>query len=108
MPDFRPQHDMQRTPWWKRSVRSDFLSLQLTDMQMQTMCQSGQVPQKYTLECRSVDVFYYENENDSPLLIGRAGVEEKYSSLLHDSFNWPRYISILSFISSDYQNSSQL
>lgn len=90
MPDFRPQHDMQRTPWWKRSVRPDFLSFQLSDMETQTTLQNGQVSQKYTLECRSIDVFYYENESDLSLLLGRSGVEEKYSSLINDAFNWPR------------------
>ncbi|KAI4468685.1 autophagy-related 2 isoform a [Holotrichia oblita] len=89
MPDFRPQHDMQRTPWWKRNVRHDFLSLQLSDMDMQTTLQSGQTSQKYVLECRSIEVFYYENENELCTLLGRAGVEEKYTSLLNDAFNWP-------------------
>ncbi|KAI4468676.1 autophagy-related 2 isoform a [Holotrichia oblita] len=92
MPDFRPQHDMQRTPWWKRNVRHDFLSLQLSDMDMQTTLQSGQTSQKYVLECRSIEVFYYENENELCTLLGRAGVEEKYTSLLNDAFNWPRLV----------------
>ncbi|KAI4468684.1 autophagy-related 2 isoform a [Holotrichia oblita] len=88
----RPQHDMQRTPWWKRNVRHDFLSLQLSDMDMQTTLQSGQTSQKYVLECRSIEVFYYENENELCTLLGRAGVEEKYTSLLNDAFNWPRLV----------------
>ncbi|KRT81121.1 hypothetical protein AMK59_6232 [Oryctes borbonicus] len=92
MPDFRPQHDLQRTPWWKRNVRQDFLSFQLTDMEIHTTLQSGQVSQKYTLECRSIDIFYYENENDLCCLLGKAGVEEKYASTLTDSSNWPRLV----------------
>lgn len=91
MPDFRPQHDMQRTPWWKRHVRPDFLSLQFTDTSIQTTFQTGEAIQKYTLECRSIDAFYYENENDLSLQIGRAGVDEKYASLISDGYNWPRY-----------------
>lgn len=81
---------MQRTPWWKRNVRHDFLSLQLRDMDMQTTLQNGQTSQKYVLECRSIEVFYYENENELCTLLGRAGVEEKYTSLVNDAFNWPR------------------
>ncbi|GJQ70529.1 Atg2, partial [Trypoxylus dichotomus] len=92
MPDFRPQHDLQRTPWWKRNVRQDFLSFQLTDMEMHTILQSGQLSQKYSLECRSIDVFYYENENDLCCLLGRAGVEEAHASTLTDTSNWPRLV----------------
>lgn len=58
VPDFRPVHDMQRSPWWKRNVRPDFMTLKLTDATLQSSIHSKQACLRYELQCRSADVYY--------------------------------------------------
>ena len=91
MPDFRPQHDLQRTPFWKKHVRPDYLGLQLTDVTLQTAFGSGQFSQKFTVECRTADVMYYESDNHMSLPILRAGVDKQLDTSITDVFNWLRF-----------------
>ncbi|XP_044263557.1 autophagy-related protein 2 homolog A isoform X3 [Tribolium madens] len=84
IPDFRPPHDMNKTPWWKRHVRADFLSLVLTGASFQTSFQANQTVQDYTLECRSLNIFYQEDANGDVLPVGKAGYEDKPMTSLQD------------------------
>lgn len=58
VPDFRPVHDMQRIPWWKRNVRPDFLTLTFTDATLQSSINSKQPCFRYELQCRTLDLHY--------------------------------------------------
>lgn len=75
IPDFRPAHDMNRVPWWKRHVRPDYLSLVFSDCTLLTSFLTKQTHQEYSIECRALDVFYYEAENSVPVEIGKAGFD---------------------------------
>lgn len=58
VPDFRPVHDMQRVPWWKRNVRPDFITFIFTDASFQSAIHSKQPCLKYELQCRTLDLHY--------------------------------------------------
>lgn len=87
IPDFRPPHDMQRVPWWKRHVRPDYLVLKLTDATWHTSYHTGQKSQKYVLQCGSADVSYVEADTTMLLPIAKLGNDR---SSLQDGFNCPR------------------
>lgn len=71
IPDFRPPHDIQRIPWWKRHVRSDFLLLKLHHANAHTLFQTNQLSSKYSLQCLGIDVFYYESAHSDPFVIAK-------------------------------------
>ncbi|XP_063919299.1 autophagy-related protein 2 homolog B isoform X2 [Zophobas morio] len=84
IPDFRPPHDMNKTPWWKRHVRPDFLSFVLTGMSFQTCLLTNQTVQDYTLKCKSLNVAYQEDANSDPVPVGKAGYEDKAMTSLQE------------------------
>lgn len=84
IPDFRPPHDMNRTPWWKRHVRPDYISLVLYEALLHTSVQSSQTFQEYNIQSRGLDIVYFESESSVGLPIGKAGFDEKYSSSMQD------------------------
>ncbi|CAH1999640.1 unnamed protein product [Acanthoscelides obtectus] len=77
IPDFRPTHDMSRTPWWKRNVRPDYVSFIMTEAVFFTTFQTNQALKEYTIQSRGLDIFYYETENSIPLHIAKAGFDDK-------------------------------
>lgn len=84
IPDFRPPHDMNKIPWWKRHVRADFLSLVLAGAMFQTTFQTNQTVQDYTVECRSVNIFYHDDSNSDAIPIAKAGYEDKPMTSMQD------------------------
>ncbi|KAF5283909.1 hypothetical protein FQA39_LY04729 [Lamprigera yunnana] len=92
IPDFRPVHDMQRNPWWKRHVRSDYAVITLNDLTAYTNWFTSQPCQKYVLQCSTCDIYYVEADTDVLLPIVKVGINEKQGSSLQDGFNWPRLV----------------
>ncbi|KAG5882217.1 hypothetical protein JTB14_024728 [Gonioctena quinquepunctata] len=84
IPDFRPAHDMNRIPWWKRHIRSDYLSVLFTDILLQSTFQTGQLFQEYAIQSRGLDIYYLENENGLPHHLAKAEFDDKYSSSMQD------------------------
>ncbi|XP_056630005.1 autophagy-related protein 2 homolog A [Diorhabda sublineata] len=72
VPDFRPSYDINRIPWWNRSVRNDYLSLIFADVVIQSSVATDHNFQEFTLQSKSLDILYYENENVIPLPVGKA------------------------------------
>lgn len=81
IPDFRPAHDMSKIPWWERNVRPDYVSLQLHDANFHSIFVTNQTVGEYSLECKLLDIYYYESEHCTGLHIGRSGKDDKYSSI---------------------------
>ncbi|XP_025831922.1 autophagy-related protein 2 homolog B isoform X2 [Agrilus planipennis] len=92
VPDFRPSHDMQKNPWWKRNVRPDYLTLKLTDSSVSSSWYSNQLYQQYIVECKEVDIQYTEFEMNSSIPIAKAGVSDKCGNSLPDDFYLVRLI----------------
>ncbi|KAK4884514.1 hypothetical protein RN001_000785 [Aquatica leii] len=92
IPDFRPVHDMQRNPWWKRHVRSDYAVIILHDLSTCTNWYTSQPCQKYVLQCSGCDIQYVEADTEVLLPIARIGTNEKQGASLQDGFNWPRLV----------------
>lgn len=90
IPDFRQHHDMQRTPWWKRNVRPDYLTLQMIDANCMSSINSNQSSLKFEIQCRVADL-HYTDESSSVLHIGRISVDDKNGASL-PGFNWPRMV----------------
>ncbi|KAF7991887.1 hypothetical protein HCN44_010688 [Aphidius gifuensis] len=99
IPDLRPLHDMNRSPWWTRTVRNDFITLTMHDIQINTIIESrSSYKSKHDIQCRQLLLTYNELDNDIPIEIGKSQVDEKqdYSSINNNSnnsnecFNWPR------------------
>ncbi|KAJ8967898.1 hypothetical protein NQ317_015420 [Molorchus minor] len=63
IPDFRPPHDLNRVPWWKRHVRPDYLSLMFSDATFQKTFQPNQAFEEYNIQARGLNL--------------KAGFEEK-------------------------------
>lgn len=87
VPDFRPSHDMNRVPWWKRHVRPDYLSLIFSDCTFRTSFQTNETCQEYSIECGSLDIFYYETEKSVGIAIAKAGLDD---SSMQDVLLHPR------------------
>jgi autophagy-related protein 2 len=54
MPDLRPIHDMDRPPWWRRSVRKDFLIFELSDASFRTLIDSRESCKRFEIQCRDI------------------------------------------------------
>ncbi len=51
--DMRPLHDPEKTPWWQRNVRPDFLTLQFTDFRLTYLS-----PSIIDVLADKIDVYY--------------------------------------------------
>ncbi|KYQ51543.1 Autophagy-related protein 2 like protein A [Trachymyrmex zeteki] len=81
VPDLRPLHDMSRAPWWKRSVRSDYMVVQMTDAQVHSTVDSrSHYLARHELQCRRLSLLYIETEGDTPIEIERLGAPLEDSS----------------------------
>ncbi|XP_032665002.1 autophagy-related protein 2 homolog A isoform X2 [Odontomachus brunneus] len=96
VPDLRPLHDMNRAPWWKRSVRSDYILLQMADAQVRFSTESrSHCLGRYELQCRRLLLSYVETEGDVPLEIGRITADEKSDASyqqVSEGFGWARVV----------------
>ncbi|XP_066590734.1 autophagy-related protein 2 homolog B isoform X2 [Prorops nasuta] len=78
IPDLRPLHDMSRAPWWKRSVRLDYMLWKLTDAQIHASMESrSRCSARYEMQFRHLALSYVETEGDVPIEIGKATAEER-------------------------------
>ena len=97
IPDLRPLHDMGRVPWWRKSVRPDYVTLHLTDAKIHTSYESKSAHSiKHEIQCQNLLVTYTEADSDIPIEIGKATADDckNDGSLQNDSegFNWPRIV----------------
>lgn len=77
MPDFRPSHDMQKVPWWKRNVRPDYLQFDMSEVTLQNESSTNQsTSKKYTLACKACHLTYHENERSLPLSLAKTNSNE--------------------------------
>lgn len=87
---------MSRTPWWKRSVRPDYVTLSLTDAQVHSSMESRNHCQaRHEIQCRELLISYMEADADVPVEIGKASADEKANSSLPqggEGFGWPRMV----------------
>ena len=92
----RPLHDMNRVPWWKRSVRPDYVTFKLTDTKIHSSMENrSHHLARHEVQCRRLLMTYTEADSDIPVEIGKASAEEKSDgSLQHDNegFGWPRIV----------------
>nr|XP_012226127.1 PREDICTED: autophagy-related protein 2 homolog B isoform X1 [Linepithema humile] len=100
VPDLRPLHDMSRAPWWKRSVRSDYMIVQMTDAQVHsTMDSRSPYLARHELQCRRLSLLYMETEGDVPIEIGLATADEKSDAAscqqVSDDLGWARVVVIV-------------
>ncbi|XP_011643358.1 autophagy-related protein 2 homolog B [Pogonomyrmex barbatus] len=100
VPDLRPLHDMSRAPWWKRSVRSDYMIMQMTDAQVHsTMDSRSHYVARHELQCRRLSLLYIETEDDTPIEIGLATADEKNDTAscqqISDDLGWARIVIIV-------------
>jgi hypothetical protein len=53
-PDLRPIHDMDRPPWWRRSVRKDILVFELSDASFHSMIDSRERCERFEIQCKDI------------------------------------------------------
>ncbi|KAG7200135.1 hypothetical protein KM043_000574 [Ampulex compressa] len=96
IPDLRPLHDMNRAPWWKRSVRSDYMILDLTDAQIHSSMESRcHYLARHEVQFRRLLLSYAETEGDTPVDIGKAMADEKTEGSyqqVNEGFGWARIV----------------
>lgn len=87
---------MNRMPWWRRSVRPDFLTLKLTDALISTSLDSRcPYTARHEIQTRQLLVAYTEAESEIPIEIARACEDEKSDGSLPpegECFEWPRIV----------------
>lgn len=76
---------MSKPPWWERNVRPDYLSLILQKTNFHTVFQTEQSFNEFNIDCKLLDIIYYETENAIGQHIARSGREEKPYSSTHDA-----------------------
>ncbi|XP_053986087.1 autophagy-related protein 2 homolog B isoform X1 [Hylaeus volcanicus] len=96
IPDLRPLHDMNRAPWWKRSVRTDYMILKLIDAQIHsTMKSHPHSVAKHEIQFRKLLSSYAETETDKPIKIGKVTTDEKNNAScqqVNEGFGWARVV----------------
>nr|XP_050867799.1 autophagy-related protein 2 homolog A isoform X1 [Vespula vulgaris] len=96
IPDLRPLHDMNRAPWWKRSVRPDYMILKLTDAQIHSTMESrAHCSARHELQFRHMLLSYLETDTDVPIEIGKATADEKNDGSyqqINEGFGWARVV----------------
>ncbi|KAL3285630.1 hypothetical protein HHI36_000162 [Cryptolaemus montrouzieri] len=92
IPDFRPSHDLNRTPWWKRHVRPDHLLLRCYNATFNTSSHSSQTVSEYAFQFSDADVHYNETEKGAPIYIAKIGRDETYISSMQEVLKNPRVI----------------
>ncbi|KAH1007770.1 hypothetical protein HUJ04_004965 [Dendroctonus ponderosae] len=85
IPDYRPATDMSKPPWWERNVRPDYLSLILQRANFHTVFQTQQNFSEFNIDCKLLDIVYYETENATGQHIARSGREEKPYSAMNNT-----------------------
>lgn len=85
--DMRPIHDPEKTPWWQRNVRPDFLQLQFTDFRL-----SFSSPSIFDILADKIDVYYQESEKTQPVYIAKAGIFESTNKYYSGSVEYPRIV----------------
>ena len=69
IPDLRPLHDMGRVPWWRKSVRPDYVTLHWTDAKIHTSYKSKSAYSiKHEIQCQNLLVTYTEADSDIPMV----------------------------------------
>ncbi|KAG8235897.1 hypothetical protein J437_LFUL010127, partial [Ladona fulva] len=100
--DLRPIHDMDRPPWWKRSVHKDILNLELTNASLRTVIDSREPSNKFELLCSDIQGSYSETEADPPVPFIRASAQTKAENDMQDpgeGFGWPRLVLMVNPVS---------
>ncbi|XP_043525615.1 autophagy-related protein 2 homolog B isoform X2 [Frieseomelitta varia] len=102
IPDLRPLHDMNRAPWWKRSVRTDYMILKMADAQIHSRPHSifsknrpHSVKKHFEIQFSKLLLSYAETETDVPLNIGRVTTHEKNNAScqqVNEGFDWARIV----------------
>lgn len=97
VPDMRPLHDMNRVPWWKRSVRGDYVTFKLRDAKIHTSMESrSRYLSRHEIQCRQLLMTYTEADSDVPVEIGKASADEKSDGSIqqdnNEGFGWPRIV----------------
>lgn len=107
IPDLRPLHDMNRAPWWKRSVRTDYMILKMTDAQIHfcphlifskkifSKNHPHSVKKHFEIQFRKLLFSYAETETDIPLNIGKVTTHEKDNATCqqdNEGFGWARIV----------------
>ncbi|XP_017890148.1 autophagy-related protein 2 homolog B isoform X2 [Ceratina calcarata] len=78
IPDLRPLHDMNRAPWWKRSVRTDYMILKLKNAQIHSIIKNHpHSVTKHEIQFQQLMFSYAETETDVPLNIGNISIDEE-------------------------------
>ncbi|XP_064484407.1 autophagy-related protein 2 homolog A-like isoform X3 [Ornithodoros turicata] len=87
IPDLRPQHDMERLPWWQRNVRPDILTLELTEPKLTMTLEDSEPDLKFVLECKDAHALYRESPLATPVSFLRVFLDP---NMKEDGFDWPR------------------
>lgn len=88
---------MNRVPWWKRSVRQDYVTLHLTDAKVHTCLESRtSYSARHEIQCRNLLLTYTKADSNLPVEIGKASSDECHNESSSqneaEGFNWPRIV----------------
>lgn len=98
---------MNRAPWWKRSVRTDYMILKMTDAQIHfcphlifskkifSKNHPHSVKKHFEIQFRKLLFSYAETETDIPLNIGKVTTHEKDNATCqqdNEGFGWARIV----------------
>ncbi|XP_033110504.1 autophagy-related protein 2 homolog A-like [Anneissia japonica] len=92
-PDFRPLTDIERSPWWKKSVRQEVLFVELADVDLSTTLDSDNLEKKFILRSRQVDGKFQMNPSEAPVSFFKANsAKSDRSQSENKEFDWPSLV----------------
>ncbi|XP_071962999.1 autophagy-related protein 2 homolog A-like isoform X2 [Antedon mediterranea] len=91
-PDFRPPTDIERSPWWKKSVRQEILSMELLDVDFSTKLNSDVFEKKCIVRSRQVDAKFKMSADDVPVSFLKVTGVKSVDQVENKEFDWPRLV----------------
>lgn len=79
IPDFTPLYDPSRVPWWKRNVRSDYMTLKCSQLKFETKFSTHKKSQtdEYSIKFRVMNLYYNESVKAKPIFFAQIGDDDQ-------------------------------
>ncbi|CAH2327935.1 autophagy-related 2 homolog B isoform X1 [Pelobates cultripes] len=92
IPDLRS--DLERGPWFKKSLQKEILHLQVSDLEFKTEIFGGSSPEQIKLELifKELTGAFQEDTDESPIRFLQVCRVQDGDMMTSDNFDWPRIV----------------
>ncbi|XP_064622147.1 autophagy-related protein 2 homolog B-like isoform X2 [Lineus longissimus] len=94
IPDLRQGQLGDKYPWWKRTLRTEMLIIELSDTDLHTCYNTSDLQHTVELTTRELHGLFQEQPNEPPISFIRVsqGSDESPTGDNQDGFDWPRIV----------------